>query len=145
MAQYYLTVTAYVVAARNQLQDLIGPPYRYADETVIDALNHAMTEMGRIRPDIFLDLKYQHPIKRGDMDEGLPSPYAVSDIAFESDGVTYIPSEGSPVPVPSKYVTPVNWFVAGWLQFYDVTDTQDQRAQAFLQKFQVQLMNLSAA
>lgn len=144
MAQYYPTVSAYVWTARNQLQDLVGPPYRYADDQIVDALNHALNEMGRIRPDIFLDLKYQNRLIKGDIGEGLPGPYTIADIAVGDDG-SYDITEGTQVPVPSKYVSPVNWYVAGWLQLYDVADTTDARAQAMLAKFQQQLMSLTAA
>ena len=145
MAQYYRTVTAYVAAARNQLQDLVGPPYRYSDSQIVGALDHAIADLGRVRPDVFLDLKYQHPLRKGDLDEGLPQPYTTADIAFLSDGVSYDTANGTLVPVPAKYVTPVNWYVAGWLQLYDVADATDARGQAFLTKFQQQLTSLTAA
>ena len=143
MAQYYRTVTGYVTAARNQLQDLVSP-YRYTDDQIVDALDHAISEMGRVRPDVFLDLKYQQPLRKGDLNEGLPGRYGVADIAFNADG-SYNADGGTLVPVPAKYTTPVNWFVAGWLQLYDVTDVTDARGQAFLTKFQTQLTSLTAA
>jgi hypothetical protein len=49
------------------------------------------------------------------------------------------------VPIPSKYTVPVQWFINGWLQFMDVADTQDQRAQGFILKFQSHLMTTAAA
>lgn len=129
--QRYLTVATYVQTARRLLQDLVLP-YRYPDDLIVDSLNHAVAEISRIRADIFLDLKYQRRLRKGDIDDGLPPSYSVDDM-------------GTLVPIPSKYVDPVHWYVSGWLQIYDVTDTQDQRAQAFLQKFQQQLMTTSAA
>jgi hypothetical protein len=39
----------------------------------------------------------------------------------------------------------LDWFVNGWSQFLDVTDTQDARAQGFMAKFQSHLTTLSAA
>ena len=47
--------------------------------------------------------------------------------------------------MPNKYRSAVDWFVTGWTQFLDVTDTQDQRAQAFVTKFQSHLIALNAA
>jgi hypothetical protein len=143
VAQFYYTATAYVNTARTVLQDLVAP-YRYPDNEITDALNIAMAELGRIRPDILLDLKYQHPLTKGDIGDGVPGPYTTSDIVVNPDG-TYNVSKGTLVPVPVKYYQTVNWFVTGWLQMYDVADTQDARAQGFMAKFQQHLLMLNAA
>lgn len=143
MAQWYPSVTHYVLLARLELQDEIAP-YRYTDSIIVRALNTAMAELGRIRPDMFLDLKYQRPLAKGDTGDGVPGYFTTADIALDSDG-NYAESQGTPVPIPVKYMTPVEWFIYGWCQFLDVTDTQDQRAQAFLAKFQQQLLTVNAA
>jgi hypothetical protein len=127
----YFQVVDFINAARTALQDLISP-YRYTDDMIVQALNSAMYEISRIRPDIFLDLKYQRPLRKGDISDGIPN-------IFVSTRTTDM------VPIPSKYRLPVQWYMEGLLQLTDVTDTQDQRAQAFLAKFQQQLMTLSAA
>jgi hypothetical protein len=142
MAQRYATITAYVAQARGLLQDAIEP-YRYTDDQVIDAFNVAMDEIARIRPDIFLDLKYQRPLRVGDTGDGMPPAYTTADISVT--GGVYDITKGTVAPIPTKYFMPVNWYIYGWLQFHDVADTQDQRAQAFIQKFQSQLMTVSAA
>ena len=54
MAQTYVVVTHYVYMARLELQDLIQP-YRYADTTLVRALNRGLAELSRLRPDILLD------------------------------------------------------------------------------------------
>ena len=100
--------------------------------------------MGRLRPDMVLDLKYQRPLRKGDTDDGNPPNYTPADIASLPDG-SYNIIGGTLVPVPSKYMSALDWFINGWSQFLDVTDTQDQRAQAFIVKFQSHLMTLSAA
>jgi hypothetical protein len=141
VAQHYRTASSYVSLARLTLQDEIIP-YRYPDQTLVDGLNLALDELTRIRPDMYLDLKYQHPLVKGDIDDGEPGYYALSDIVANGDG-TYGPG-GTLVPVPSKYTQAIDWFIAGWVQFLDVTDTQDQRAQGFLQKFQTHLTTLTA-
>jgi hypothetical protein len=143
MAQRYRTVTEYIAVARLGLQDGVSP-YRYTDQTLLTALDIGVKEMSRIRPDMFLDLKYQQPLRKGDTDDGLPPTYTPADIATNSDG-SYNPSKGTLVPVPSKYVSALDWFINGWTQFLDVTDTQDQRAQGFMAKFQAHLTTLSAA
>jgi hypothetical protein len=127
----YFQVSDYLSATRTALQDLIAPN-RYTDDMVVNALNAAMFEISRIRPDIFLDLKYQQPLRKGDINEGAPSMFVAT-------------RPNDMVPIPAKYRQPVQWYMEGLLQLTDVTDTQDQRAQAFLAKFQQQLMTLSAA
>lgn len=131
MAMYYQPVSTYVSALRSSLQDLVAP-YRYADTDIYFALNTILGEVSRVRPDLFLDLKYMSPLQKGDLGDGLP-PLYVSPT-----------DDNTPVPVPSKYFNPVIWGMSGWLQLYDVTDTQDQRAGAFLQKFSAHFMTLTA-
>lgn len=143
MAQRYRTVTGYVYVARKALQDLVAP-YRYDDDTLLLLLNIGVGEMHRIRSDIFLDLKYQRPLRKGDTDDGLPQPYSPADLSINTDG-TYNQSGGTMLPIPTKYAGALDWFIAGAAQFYDVTDSQDQRAQGFMQKFQTHLTTLSAA
>lgn len=143
MAQSYRTVAGYLSIARLSLQDAVAP-YRYPDTTLLNALNIGLSEMGRIRPDMFLDLKYQRPLRKGDIEDGNPQAYSPADIATNEDG-SYNVASGTLVPVPSKYAATLDWFINGWAQFLDVTDTQDQRAQAFIVKFQSHLTTLSAA
>jgi hypothetical protein len=131
MAQTYIPVGEYLTVARSLLQDMVAP-YRYPDQDIVSALNIALSEMQRIRPDIFLDLKYQSPLAKGDIDDGVPSGFLAIDMT-------------AMVPVPGKYITALYWFITGWLQMYDVTDTQDARAQGFMAKFQSHLTTLTAA
>ncbi|HWI69134.1 MAG TPA: hypothetical protein VNS88_12275 [Nitrospiraceae bacterium] len=143
MPQTYVDVTHYVFMARLELQDLI-PPYRYADNTLIRALNRGIAELSRLRPDILLDLKYQSPIRKGDIGDGIPGGYTTADIGYDTAG-NYVEGTGTAVPIPSKYVSTLEWFMPGWLQFLDVTDTQDQRAAGFLAKFHAHLISLTGA
>ena len=127
----YFRVNDFLSATRTALQDLVAPN-RYTDDMIVNSLNAAMFEISRIRPDILLDLKYQQPLKKGDIGEGAPNMFVSTRL-------------NDAVPIPAKYRQPVQWYMEGLLQLTDVTDTQDQRAQAFLAKFQQQLMTLSAA
>jgi len=133
----YSPVGGYIATIRMLLQDFIAP-YRYDDPTIVDSINTALAEMARIRPDIFLDLKYKNRFKPGDTDDGY----------WE---VPQNPTTGAPlnphniVPVPDKYYQPLCWYAAGWCQLFDVADTQDQRANAFLQKFNQHMLSVSAA
>lgn len=126
-----MTLNDYVNRTRSSLQDLI-PPYRYADQDIFDALNFVLFEIQRIRPDMFLDLKYQQP-QQGSTDDFAPQIFMTRQ------------NYNIKVPIPSKYFSPLIWYISGYLQLYDVTDTQDQRAQAFLMKFQQHLLSVSAA
>jgi hypothetical protein len=128
---YYQPVSAYLTAARSTLQDLVAP-YRYADTDIYFALNTILGELTRIRPDLFLDLKYMSPLQKGDLGDGFPPQYV-----SPTDDDTL-------VPVPSKYFNPVIWGLSGWLQLYDVADTQDQRVGAFLMKFSTHFLTLTA-
>lgn len=121
------------------MQDRVSP-YRYTDDQIVDALNVALEETQRIRPDIFLDLKYQQKIQPNDLDDGFISNYyASSDIAFDTSN-NYDPSNGPLVPIPSKYNDPILWYMGAHLQFLDVDDTQDQRGVAFLTKFSQRML-----
>jgi hypothetical protein len=128
---YYLPVSVYVSAARSTLQDLVSP-FRYADTDIYFALNTVLGELSRIRPDLFLDLKYMGPLQKGDLGDGVPPQYMSPT------------DDNTLVPVPSKYFNPLIWGLSGWLQLYDVADTQDQRAGAFLQRFSSHFLTLSA-
>jgi hypothetical protein len=127
----YAPVKDYVAAVRYLLQDEIDP-FRYTDDNVVMALNMAMFEISRVRPDMFLDMKYQQPLRQGDIGDGIPQWFSST-------------KQQQVVPIPSKYIMPVRWYMEGWLQTTDVADTTDQRAQAFLQKFQMQLMQVTTA
>src|SRR4029077_11993477 len=111
MAQRYRTVTEYLAVARLGLQDGVSP-YRYPDSTLLLALNIGLSEMGRVRADMFLDLKYQRPLRKGDTDDGNPPPYTSADVATNPDG-SYNLSKGTLVPVPNKYMSALDWFISG--------------------------------
>lgn len=128
---YYQPVSAYLTAVRSSLQDMVAP-YRYADTDLYVALNTILGEVSRVRPDLYLDLKYVRPLQKGDLGDGIPPQY----VSPQDDDTM--------VPVPSKYFNPVIWGMSGWLQLYDVADTQDQRAGAFLAKFSSHFLTLTA-
>lgn len=131
MSQYF-QVSDYLAAVRLMLQDLVGPPYRYSDDNIVAALNTAIGEISRVRPDIFLDTKYQQPLpRRGPLNDLVPG-------IFVSTRTTDV------VAIPRTYYQPTLWYMEGLLQFYDVDDTQDIRAQSFHQKFLGALMTLAA-
>jgi len=126
----YLQVSDYIMAVRTSLQDLVSP-YRYPDDQIVTALNACMFEMSRMRADIFMDLKYQRPLNKGDLSFPIPPVFSASRVSDY-------------VPVPSNYAVPVEWYMEGFIQFSDVTDVSDQRAQAYVQKFQQMMLGVAA-
>jgi hypothetical protein len=131
----YHPVSDYMAAVRSLLQDEIVP-YRYADTDIVGALNNAMTEISRIRPDMFLDLKYQNPLIQGDIRDGVPQLYQAV-----ASGQSLGPAET--VAIPSSYYMAVIWHMAGFLQLYDVTDTQDQRGAAFIERAKSMFLSIA--
>jgi hypothetical protein len=132
----YLMVGNYVAGVRDLLQDRIAP-FRYADQDIVDALNAAMFEIARIRPDIFLDLKYQNTLVRGDLRDGTPQTYQAVPSA-QSLGQNEV------VAIPTTFYMPVLWHMSGFLQLYDVADTQDQRGAAFMERAKAMFLSLAA-
>lgn len=129
--QSYASLGTYNRLTRSSLQDLIEP-YRYSDQDILDGLNFVLFEIQRLRPDMFLDLKYQRRMNNN-TDDGAPSVYLSTM------------NQNIKVPIPAKYMNTLVWYISGYLQLYDVTDTQDQRAQAFMMKFNQHMLTLSAA
>jgi hypothetical protein len=128
---HYFKVGDYLNATRQFVQDTVGPPYRYSDDTIVDTLNNAMYEIARVRPDVFLDSKWVRPLPpRAAPSDNIPKIFSVNNL-------------NDWVPIPSTLFMAVKWYMAGLLQFYDVDDTQDARAAAFNQKFQGALMTLA--
>lgn len=134
MAGIYLPQSWYFDRARNMLQDEIEP-YRYTDDVLGYCFNYCLREITRLRPDMLMDLKYQAPLMKGDLGTG-------------SENFTFLNSyptadQDTLAPIPAMYQQAILWGATAVAQFMDVTDTQDQRAQAFLSKFGTHLMTLS--
>lgn len=131
----YHPVSDYVAAVRSLLQDKISP-FRYTDDDVVGALNNCMAEISRIRPDMFLDLKYQNPLITGDIRDGVPQLYqAVA--SGQSLGMD------ETVAIPSNYYMAVQWHMTGFLQLYDVADTQDQRGASFIERAKSMFLSIA--
>jgi hypothetical protein len=140
----YLNQQAYYNITRELLQDQI-PPFRYTDQTIVNSLNHALFEISRIRPDVFIDIKYQIPITKGPLNDGVPGFYIVSGIVTPTPGVPEPGNTNSPlVPIPSSLFMAVCWYCSSYVQFLDVDDTQDVRSQSFSAKFTGSLLQLAA-
>jgi len=107
----YNTVADYIADARTILQDLV-PDYRYDDPSMLAALNAAMLEARRIKPELFV---YNWEV------EGQVQ-------AFKAVDETYVDIE------PQFRLAIVHGLIGHALE-RDQEDYQDQRATAFLAMF----------
>jgi len=108
------TVGEILRQVRVLLQDTDTDHYRYPNEDLIANLNQGLTEMFRIRPDLFV-----------------ATNFIIPRYAFNLLDV--------PVAVEEQYVPSLIYYVVGLTQARDDENTQDQRASAFLQTFRQSL------
>lgn len=109
------TIEYPIARAREILQDL--DRQRYPDQTLLDALNIAITSMMRVRPDIVS--------LQGD----IPGfPYDTGSL----DGSVLF-------PVSQQFIEPVVVFVAGWAELRDDEFAVDNRANVLITRFASQL------
>lgn len=117
MAKTYQTA---VDEAREILQDT-ETPYRYDDPILLNILNRALQELGRIRPDAFW------------------STFVTDDIVVPE--VTTL-TLSTTFPVPMQFYLPVVSFIVAWAEVLDDEFTQDGRAAMLLQQFKTQVLAL---
>jgi hypothetical protein len=113
------TVQDYVTQARVLLLDEIEP-YRYTDVQLIDALNMAIEEARRLRPDLFTTF----------FRTSLPD-FTTSDLS-------------DPVPVDAMYRKAFLHYIVGHSHLRDEENTQDSRAAAMLNSFVAKLTTIQA-
>ena len=116
-------VSDYIGDSRTLLQDTIQP-YRYQDNELITALNVAMMDARRLRPDLFL----------GDLIETY----------FDTIGTFNVGSPGRQVPVEYPFRLAVLYGMCAHALTRDQEDVQDARAAAFLQIFVEKLTGTKA-
>lgn len=109
------TVQDYVTEARNLLQDTVAP-YRYEDAGILSALNFAILDGSRLRPDLFMG-----------------SATLQSFSAVNTDVVNIDP----------MYRVAFLYYICGHAQLRDEEDTQDARANQFRSKFSAILLTLA--
>jgi hypothetical protein len=104
--------------AREILQDS-EVPYRFADPLVLNLLNRALQELGRIRPDAFW-------------------------ATFDADDIVVPEVTDLTVtfPLPMQFYLPVVSFIVAWAEIVEDEFTQDGRASILLQQFKTQVMSL---
>lgn len=104
-------VSDYITAARTLLQDEVAP-YRYPDTDIVKALNMAIAEAVRLRPDLFFKT----------MRTNVFTQYSTA-------------STGTTVVLDHRYRQPVLYYIVGWVQLRDDENTQDARAAAMFNQF----------
>lgn len=113
------TVQDYLDRCRVLLQDTIVP-YRYADTDLVAALDMAIMEARRIRPELF-------------------QSYFGAALPQYSGG-----SMSANVDIDVQYRTAFMYYMVGHAQLQDDENTTDARATVFLQKFVAQLRTVDA-
>lgn len=111
------TLADYLSESRTLLQDTIVP-YRYSDATLVSALNQGIQESRRSRPDLWLG------------QSALP--------AYDAG------STSTAVAIDQMYRMAFVYYMCGRAQLSDQEDTEDQRALAFLGKFNSTLTGAGA-
>lgn len=101
------TVQDYVTEARVLLLDEVAP-YRYTDPTLLMALNLAMMDIRRVRPDILI---------------------------AQTTTPNFSAVDTTTVSLDEMYRIAVLYFIVGFSQIKDDEETSDARAGAFLQRF----------
>jgi hypothetical protein len=114
------TVQDYVSAARVLLQDELDAPYRYGTDELVNALNFALLEVRRLRPDLV----------RGYLSSSPPS-YSSSSMSTAVD-------------MDVQYRLALLYYICGHAQLRDDEATQDSRATVFLNKFTAQMLTIGA-
>jgi hypothetical protein len=117
VASALATVSQYIARARVLLQDTAVGAYRYSDAEMADAINSAMLEIRRIRPDL------------------MSSTFSTGDIPFY-DSI----APDDVVDIDPQYRMAILYYIVGHVSLRDDENTQDARATVFLNKFVAQLL-----
>jgi hypothetical protein len=110
------TAASYIQEARRLLQDEVVP-YRYPSADMIAALNIAVFEARRLRPELFL----------GQFD-------TLPQVTLESDAFLIEP----------MYRPAFLYYLIGRMELRDAEDGKDQRASVLLNKFVAQLLTIQS-
>jgi hypothetical protein len=113
------TVQDYITRARTLILDEIEP-YRYPTADLVEALNMAILETRRLRPELL----------RGYFRGPLPD-FSVSDLSAQ-------------VPIDPQFRPAFVYYICGHAHLRDDEVTQDSRAAAFLNKFTAQMLTIQS-
>jgi hypothetical protein len=110
-----------ITEAREILQDTDSTGYRYSDTVLLNILNRALQELGRIRPDAFW--------ATFDTDDIVIPEVTDSDLS-------------TVFPIPMQFYSPVVSFIVAWAEVLDDEFTVDGRAAALWQQFKTQVVSI---
>lgn len=113
------TVQDYITRARALILDEVEP-YRYPDVDLVEALNLAVFETRRLRPELL------RGFFRGELPE-----FSTTDLSAE-------------VPIDPQYRTAFLYYVCGHVHLRDDEINPDSRAAAFLNKFTAQMLTIQS-
>lgn len=119
MASALDTVADYITDSRTLLQDVIAP-FRYDDDSLLTALNTALLETRRIRPDLFV---FKHHDK-------LPF---------------FLNNDTSPVELEHPFRLAIVYGLCGHALARDQEDVQDNRSSKFMGVFYDMMLGLKSS
>lgn len=114
-------VADYITRARVLLQDTVED-YRYPTADLVEALNLAVMDARRLRPDLFLT------------DFSVLQEFAEADAEDDAE---------VEVSIDPMYRTAFVYYIVGHAQLRDEEDTQDARATVLLNKFNAILTSVA--
>ena len=130
-----------IIEAREILQDS-QEPFRFTDATLLNQLNRALIELGRLRPDAFTDR-----FDEGSGDIIVPEVVA-TDPTPDSDPDELDVDEDSQVALTSSIDWPMQFYpamvayVIGSAELTDDEFTDDGRAATLLSSFKTEILGL---
>jgi hypothetical protein len=116
MADDLISVQDYITDVRTLLLDNTAP-YRYLDDELVEALNIALMEVRRLRPDLLLT-RYGARVPR------------------------YLAVTGEDVPVEVQFRMAITYGIMAHALLRDDEDVQDARANTFLERFHDMLVGV---
>ena len=117
MARTYSDV---IIRARRILQDEDATSQRYTDESLLDAVNDAVLEVRRVRPDLFISANFT------------VTTVALVDIASTN------------IPIPEFHFQSLVYLTAGYQMLRDDEFSVDSRAVNLLNKGTAQLLTVAS-
>jgi hypothetical protein len=109
-------VSDYITEARRLLQDQVVP-HRYPDTDLIQALNIAVLEARRLRPELFIG---------------------------RFGALPQVVSPDQPFDMEPMYRPSFVYYIVGRVELRDSEDTKDSRASALMNKFVAQMLTIQA-
>jgi hypothetical protein len=116
MSQVLLSIQDYVTDVRTIILDKVQP-YRYPDDSLVEALNIALLEGRRLRSDLFV-CRYGNDVPR------------------------FTSVSGEEVPIEPQFRLAFVYGIAAHVLLRDEEDVQDSRSNTFLERFHDMLVGV---